>query len=297
MPKARAASAWTPADAEDLVGPGRCHGEELRRMHPLALARRRAGNHAGNSRGLGRYQGHDGRCDEGVGAARRVGAHGTHRDPLLPQHYAGHGFALEILDALPLEPGEVANLFLGEADVLLERVVGGGLGVIYLLSRYPERGRTPVVEALRVPAHRGLAFGFHRAENLADRGADLVRDRLRLRLGGFEAFYHGACLECFVALPLGSCPVNSCHKLRRIFCRRRRCSRARGARHMGRPPVAPTSHRALPATKNPPHVFMRMNRTGHRYRSEQATRTPGSSPPDRGRSCPRSPCTGRWPAA
>ena len=221
-------------------------------MHPLALARGRAGDHAGNPRGLGRDEGHDGRRDEGIGAARRVGAHGTHGDPPLPEHHAGHGLPLEVRDALPLKRGEVAHLFLGEADVLLERVVGGGLGVIHLLSRYPERGRTPVVEALRVPAHRCLALVFHRAENLADRGADLVRNRLRLGLGGFQAFRHDA---PYLVLRFGR-------------------PSARGRERPGLSPLpCVAAHAAL------------------------ATRTRGSWLPGRGRSCPRSPCTGRWPAA
>ena len=63
---------------------------------------------------------------------------------------------------------------------------------------------------------------------------------------------------------LVSCPVNSHGNLLVFFAVG--CvalPRVVPATEGGRLPVAPTSHRALPTTKNPAHLTMRINRTGH----------------------------------
>ena len=80
--------------------------------------RRGGGDDAFDAGHLGRHDAHMCRGDHGIFAAGHVAADRIHRDVLVAQNDAGQGFDLDILQRRFLVFGEVAHLFVGEADIV-----------------------------------------------------------------------------------------------------------------------------------------------------------------------------------
>src|SRR6185312_8882047 len=133
-----------------------------------ALTRRRAGDDPRNPRHLRHRDGHDRGGDQRVAAARRVGADRVHRQMLVPQHHPGQGFDLDVMQALSLQPGEVAHLVEGELQVTLQLVGDRLLGLGDGLGPDPEVLRAPVVEPRRVAAHGRQTLALDRRQDLGD---------------------------------------------------------------------------------------------------------------------------------
>src|ERR671913_1458658 len=183
-----------PADAQYLVGPATGHRVEhglvdAVRLAVLPLAWRGDGDDPLHARHLGHSDGHYRGAEHGVHPRRCVGAHRVNRDLLLAQDHAGQGLLLEVDERLPLEPGEVLDLLLGEANVLLELVVNRFLGSLYLLLGDHEGLRVPVVELLGAAPHGGDAFLLHRREDLAHRVPNLLGYAFFLRLRPLQVLH------------------------------------------------------------------------------------------------------------
>ena len=144
------------ADEVDLVGAGEVHGRDRRVGDDAARcgSHRRHALHAGDLR---RQDRHVRRSEQRVAPAGDVGADRVDRDVLLPEEHARFDLGLEVGQRVALQLGEPADVVLDRADV-----VDGLLGHLCdgrrdLLVGEAERRRRPVVEALRVLAHRPVA--------------------------------------------------------------------------------------------------------------------------------------------
>src|SRR5215211_4797175 len=203
-----------PAHAEYLVCPAAGHGVEHRlvdavRFAVLPFARRGDGDDPFHARHLGHGDRHDRGAEHGVLARRCVGAHRVHRYLLLPQNYAGQGLLLKVDERLFLEPGEVLNLLLGEADVPLELIVDRLLGSLDLLLGYHEGIWIPVVELLRVAPHGGDALLLHCREDLTDRVSYLLGYAFFLRSRLPQVLHHYSFPWTFSSSPVQvSCPLS-----------------------------------------------------------------------------------------
>ncbi len=95
---------------------------------------------------------------------------------LLTEHHPGEGLGLELGEALPLQPGEVANLLERESGVIEDLGLDPLPGRGDLFAGDPEAGRAPVVEPLRVPPDGVGAPSLDVGEDRGDGGPDLFGD-------------------------------------------------------------------------------------------------------------------------
>ena len=124
-PERHGAHRLDAAEAVDHVGAGHVLGRDDGRGGP-PLVGRRAGDDAGHAGHLGGQHRHVRRGEQRVLAAGHVAADGVHRDVAVAEHHAGQRLHLDVAQRRALVLGEVADLGLGEADVL--EVLGGELG-------------------------------------------------------------------------------------------------------------------------------------------------------------------------
>ncbi len=180
------------AEHEDLVGAAEMHGSDDRRMR-TALERRRAGGnplHARHPRGHDR---HVRRRHHRVAAARHIAADAVHRDVAVPEHDARKRLDLEVVERRLLLLGEIADLRLGEADVVEVALADFRDGALDFLLAQPEILRRPLVEFLRQLPDRLVAALLDGGQDRLDRFADFgVRglDRARVE-AALEMPSHG----------------------------------------------------------------------------------------------------------
>ncbi len=105
------------AEAVDLIRAGEVLGGDDGGRRP-PLERWGAGDDARNARDLGRDDGHVGRGEEGIFAARHVAADRVHRDVLMAEDDAGPRLDLQIKQGAALVLGEGADLRLREVDIV-----------------------------------------------------------------------------------------------------------------------------------------------------------------------------------
>ena len=132
-----------------------------------------AGCGAPSNGDLGHQHTHVGCGNHRVLATRDITARGIDRNILVAQDDARHGLDLDILHAVALDLGEVADLLLGKADVLdfarrqfLDRRLDVRL-------RQREAVRIPAVELAAVVAYRLVAARLDILEDGLDGGAHL----------------------------------------------------------------------------------------------------------------------------
>ena len=171
-----------PAQAVNFVGAGqvqRCHDRRI----GGALERRGGRDHALHSGHPRRDHAHVRGGHQRILAAGHVAADAADRDVAVPEHHAGTRFDFHVVQRFKLNPCEVANLFLGEADVGDVLRVQAVLAVVDLLTAQAERIRRPAVELLRIPANRLVAVLRNVAQYALDRRLD-ARIALILLPGG-----------------------------------------------------------------------------------------------------------------
>ena len=181
-PQGHRADRLDPAQAVDFVGAGqvqRRHDCRIRR----ALERRGSGDHALHSGHPGRNHAHVRGGHQRILAAGHVAADAADRDVAVPEHHAGTGFDFHVVQRFKLDSCEVANLFLGEADVGDVPRVQSLAAIVDLFAAQPKRFRRPAVELLRVPANGLVAVLRDVAQYALDRRLD-ARIALILPVGG-----------------------------------------------------------------------------------------------------------------
>ena len=155
----------------DLVGAGERH-----RGHGLgvrgAVGRRGAGGDPLDARDLGRDHAHMRRRHHRVAPARDIAADAAHRDIAMAQRDARHRLDLDIRHRFALDAGEVADLGLGEGDVLDDAGRHRGDQRVDLPGAEAKALRRPVVEFLRQRADRRVAASLDIGEDVLDRLAD-----------------------------------------------------------------------------------------------------------------------------
>jgi hypothetical protein len=140
----------------DRIGTRQMHGGDDGRSR-LALERRRAGHDALDAGDLRRDHTHVRRGDQWILAARHVAADAIHRNILVAENHAGQCLHLDIAQRVALDLGEIANLSLGEADVI--EIARGHLphAGLHLIVAETEFTRIPLIEFARILAHGVIA--------------------------------------------------------------------------------------------------------------------------------------------
>ena len=172
-PEGHGADRLDPAQDVDLVRPGerhRGHGLRVRR----AVGRRGAGGDPLHARDLGGDHAHVGRGDHRVAPARDVAADAADRDVAVAEDDARDRLHLHVRHRVALDPGEIADLGLGELDVLADVGGHGSDQRVDLRRRQAEALRRPAVELLGQRADRRVAPGLDVGEDVLDRAADRV---------------------------------------------------------------------------------------------------------------------------
>ena len=158
------------AEHVDLVGAAEMHRRDDRRVR-AALERRRAGDDAFDARDARGDDRHVRRGDHRIAPARHVAADRVHRDMAVAEDDAGQRLDLQVLHGVLLLLREVADLGLGELDVV--EVALGDLrdGLLDLGRRQAEVLRLPIVEFLRQVADRRVLLLFDLREDAFDGAA------------------------------------------------------------------------------------------------------------------------------
>ena len=172
-PQPHGADRLDPAQDVDLVRAGESHRGHRFRVR-RAVGGRRAGGDAFHSGDLGGDHAHMRRSDHRVAPARHVAADAADRNVSVAEDHARDRLDLHVGHRVALDPGEVADLGLGELDVLPD--VGGYRRdqPLDLVGRQAKTLRRPVVELLGKRADRLVAPGFDVGEDVLDRPADSV---------------------------------------------------------------------------------------------------------------------------
>ena len=172
-PQPHRADRLDPAQDIDLVGAGERHcGHRLRMRR--AVGRRRAGGDSFHAGHLGGDHAHMGRGDHRVTPARNVAADAADRNVAVAEDHARDRLHLHVGHRVALDLGEVADLGLGELDVLPDVGGHGSDQRVDLRRRQAEAFRRPVVELRRKGAHRRVAPGLDVGEDILDGAADSV---------------------------------------------------------------------------------------------------------------------------
>ena len=100
-----------------------------------------------------------------------------------PKHHAGTRFDLHVVQRFKLNPREVADLLLCEADVVDVLRVQAVVAVVDLFAAQAEGNRRPAVELLRIPANGLVAVLRNVTQYALDRRLD-ARIALILQPGG-----------------------------------------------------------------------------------------------------------------
>jgi hypothetical protein len=155
------------AEHEDLVGAGKLHGRDDGRVRRPLVRRRRRGDVA-DAGDLGGDDAHMGGGHHRIFSARHIASDRADRDVLMAEHHAREGLDLHVLDGRALDRGEIADLSLGEADVL--QIAWGDLchGGVDLGLREDKTLRRPAIEFLRQVTDRRVAALLHVGEDLLD---------------------------------------------------------------------------------------------------------------------------------
>ena len=151
-PQRHGADRLHPAQAIDLVGARKVQRhDDCRVGRPIEWRRGRddpfdAGHPSGNDA-------HVSGSHQRVLAARHIATDALHWNIAVAQHDARPGFHLHVGQRFPLNPGEVANLFLGKANIGDGLRVQASVAGVNLFAAQSEGIRRPAVELLRVAAH------------------------------------------------------------------------------------------------------------------------------------------------
>src|SRR5579884_993289 len=164
MSTGRKVSVPTPIAATEM------HRRDRLRVR-AALVGRGAGGDMADPGDPGGDDRHMRRGDHRIAPARDVTADAADRDVAVSEHHSRQGLDLDILQRGALDLGEVADLRLGEADVVERLRRDPGDEVADLRLRQAEARRRPLVEALAELAHRRVAARAHIGDDRFDRGA------------------------------------------------------------------------------------------------------------------------------
>ncbi len=162
------------------MGAAQLHRRHDRRVRPAVMGRRRRHDalHAGDLRG---HHAHMRRGDHRVFPAWHVAADAVHGDIAVPENDAGHGFDFEVLEAGFLMFGEVADLGLGEFDIVEIAFANLAERRLYFRFGKSELLRRPVVEPFGIFAQCGVAARLDLPQNSFDELA-----RFSIVPGGFR---------------------------------------------------------------------------------------------------------------
>jgi hypothetical protein len=183
------------AERHDDVGAGDLHRVEDLRMDSFAAERTRARDHRRNARGLRGRDRHVRRGDMGVAPRRDIAAGNVDWDQALTGRQTWAQLGREFAHRFALRGREFAHLGSRELDVALHRWRKIARTPLDFLRR-DEDLAAPLVEFLRVFAHRGLAA-------VLDRGEHLVHDLAR---------------ACGLGIRILRCFLQVCHGLASCDC-------------------------------------------------------------------------------